>query len=129
MSKPHELSLRRTSNKVALPLLMVMGVVGFVFTTPSYGYLCVAVLMGIIFGTLDSLKLVEKRWPMAIAVFSTIMVQAVARDIYLPKLDLGEGFLYVMQFLALWWLFAMLVVWLFEEIERRRGPKGPVLTG
>jgi cbb3-type cytochrome oxidase subunit 1 len=108
---------------------MVMGVGGFIFTTPSYGYLCVAVLTGIIYGTLDSLELVEKRWPMAIAVFSTVMVQAVARDRYLPKLAFGEKLLHVIQFLALWWLFAVLVVWLFELVERRRGPKGPVLTG
>ena len=126
MSRPHELSLRRASNIVVLAVLIVLGVGGFVFATPSYAYLGVAAVMGIICGILDLSRLSERRWPMAVAIFSVIILESAARHGFVPKLDLGEGLLRVMQFLAVWSLCATLVVGLFEMVEHRRESERPV---
>ena len=126
MSKSYPLSLRRKSVKVGVPFMIVMAVGGFVYSPPPNAFLCLAVLAGVIYGIVDALGFLDRKWPGAIAVFLLVMFSAATRDRFLPKLEAGEKLLYSFQFVALSLLVAIIVVWVVEVVERRYHREPPL---
>ena len=119
MSEIHYFTLRTTSNKVAILVMMAAGGVGFFVGASSFAFILSAVVIGLLFGVADTWHFFGRKWPRAIAVVVLVILAAEARDLFFAKLALGARYLASLQFMAFALIAATAVVQIKESVARK----------